>query len=94
LRGIAEGHGFAGIEFLEPAIDEVQALLDLYVQVWYAPGVDLTPKARRQAVWTWWRLRWRLWLARIWRRTREESHLDTEDAARSSGAPAAQRPTV
>lgn len=89
LGEIVEGHGFAGIEFLEPATDEVRALLDLYVRVWYRPEVDLSPEVRRRAVWTWWRLRWRLWLAWLWRRTRDET-----GTRASAPELAPQRPTV
>jgi transglutaminase-like putative cysteine protease len=87
IKEIAEGHGFAGIEFLEPAAEEVQTLMDLYVRVWYSPEADLSREARRRAVWTWWRLRWRLWLAWLWRRTREkESGTPADLAAQRSAA--------
>ncbi len=53
---------------LAPAGAEVRALIEGYVQAWYAPhSMDFT--ARRALVGIWWKLRWRLWLAWIWRGT-------------------------
>lgn len=69
---IAQAHGFSGIEFVEPAIDEIQRLAELYVQVWYTPTATLTRRERWEAGWLWWRLRLRLWLAWLWRRTATE----------------------
>ncbi len=69
LKVIGTSHGFSGVEFVEPAADEVQELTDYYVETWYSPDPDVSGPRRRQVVWTWWRLRWRLWLAWLWRRT-------------------------
>jgi hypothetical protein len=52
---------------LNPALNEVRALTDSYASAWYAPQPLDTP-ARRAVVWTWWKLRWRLWFARPWRK--------------------------
>ena len=68
VEAIAQAHGFSGIEFLEPAMDEIHRLAELYVQVWYTPTATLTREERWEAGWLWWRLRLRLWLARLWRR--------------------------
>ena len=54
-------------EFLSAAPDEIAALVDVYVRAWYAPQ-PVDTAARSRAVWTWWKLRWRLWLAHLWRR--------------------------
>lgn len=54
-------------DLLPPAEDEIPALVGLYVRAWYSPHAIL-PAERRAAVWTWWKLRWRLTLARLWRR--------------------------
>lgn len=52
---------------LAPGSDEVRALIEGYVQAWYAPrSIGFT--TRRALVWVWWKLRWRLWLAWFWRR--------------------------
>ncbi len=55
-------------EVLVPAGAEVRALIEGYVQSWYAPD-SIDANARRTLVDIWWKLRWRLWLAWIWRRT-------------------------
>ncbi len=54
-------------DLLPPAEDEIPVLVGLYVRAWYSPHTIL-PAERRAAVWTWWKLRWRLGLARLWRR--------------------------
>lgn len=69
VTAIATAHGFTGQEFVEPAADEIQDLTELYVHTWYERDAVLSAKQRRRAVWTWWRLRWRLWLAWLWRRS-------------------------
>lgn len=56
-------------ELLPPAEDEIPALIDLYIRAWYSPHAIAAPE-RRAAVWVWWKLRWRLALARLWRRRR------------------------
>ncbi len=58
-------------DLLPPAEDEIPKLIDGYVRVWYSP-YPMTQLERRAAVWTWWKLRWRLLLARLWRRRRKE----------------------
>ncbi|MBN2005319.1 MAG: transglutaminase domain-containing protein [Anaerolineae bacterium] len=55
-------------EVLAPGSDEVRALVEGYVQTWYAPN-SVGFAARRALVWVWWKLRWRLWLAWIWQGT-------------------------
>jgi len=69
LSTIAERHGFTGVELLEPAVDEIRHLTDVYVRTWYGRDGGLTNGERWSAVWTWVRLRWRLGLARLWRRS-------------------------
>ncbi len=69
LQQIVEERGFGGEEFVEPAIEEIEALTALYIAAWYSRDPEVTPARRRQAVWTWWKLRWRLWLAWLWRRS-------------------------
>ncbi len=69
LSAIAEAHGFTGVEFIEPGIDEIGSLVELYALAWYSPAESMTRAERRRAIWLWWRLRWRLWLARLWRRS-------------------------
>jgi transglutaminase-like putative cysteine protease len=64
---IGKAHGFTGSELVEPAADEIRSLTELYVDTWYRPAPDHSGSRRRGAVWTWWRLRWRLWLAWWWR---------------------------
>jgi hypothetical protein len=54
-------------DLLTPAAREVRCLADFYVQASYTPNLP-TAVDRAQAVQTWQRLRWRLWLARVWRR--------------------------
>ncbi len=67
---ISEGRDLAE-ELLPDAEDEIQILVELYIQAWYTQHT-LTQRDRRYAVWMWWRLRWRLWLARLWRSPRRE----------------------
>lgn len=69
LKEISEEHGFAGVEIVEPAADEAREVVALYVQTWYSPDQGISPEQRRGAAWLWWRLRWRLWLAWLWRRS-------------------------
>ncbi|MGC9469661.1 MAG: transglutaminase domain-containing protein [Anaerolineae bacterium] len=69
LRIIAEAHGYPGVELVEPAVEEVQDLVSFYTDTWYRRDPDVSPRRRRGAVLTWWRLRWRLWLAWLWRRS-------------------------
>jgi transglutaminase-like putative cysteine protease len=66
---IGRARGFAGSEIVEPAADEIQSLTDLYIDALYRPEPDLSSVRLRGAAWTWWRLRWRLWLAWLWRRS-------------------------
>ena len=56
-------------ELLPPAEDEIPVLVELYVRAWYSPHTIEAPE-RRAAVWAWWKLQWRLGLARLWRRRR------------------------
>jgi transglutaminase-like putative cysteine protease len=58
--------GYSG-QLLAPAAQEANWLTDLYVQISYStrePGVS----DRAQAIRTWLRLRWRLWLGRVLQR--------------------------
>jgi len=53
--------------FVSAAPQEMAVLVDAYVVTWYTPHpVDVA--ARHRVVWAWWALRWRLWLAQLWRR--------------------------
>jgi transglutaminase-like putative cysteine protease len=72
VKLISDTHGFTGGEVVEPAIEEVEEIVALYEQTWYAPDLGITPEQRRSAVTLWWRLRWRLWLAWLWRRSGEK----------------------
>jgi transglutaminase-like putative cysteine protease len=76
LEEIAEAHGFTGIEFLEPAVDEIDAIVTYYIERWYAPQAPVQRSRRLGLIWTWWRLRWRLYLGWMWRR----AGLDSGDA--------------
>jgi transglutaminase-like putative cysteine protease len=69
IKVIAEAHGFTGLEFLEPAANEVRDLTELYVRIWYSPDGTLSREERWQSAWLWWRLRWRFALAGLWRRS-------------------------
>lgn len=88
---IAEAHGFTGVEFLEPAVDEIEDLTTFYADTWYGPEGGVSSEDRGAAVWTWWRLRWRLMLAVLWRRSGmpkpppEED--ETEAEAENQGEP-------
>ncbi len=80
LKAIGTSHGFSGVELVEPAADEVQELTDYYIETWYSPAPDVSGVRRRQVVWTWWRLRWRLWLAWLWRRTEDDAGPGHDDS--------------
>ncbi len=54
-------------DLLPPAEDEIPALIEFYVRAWYSPHA-LDKAERRAAVWAWWKLQWRLELARLWRK--------------------------
>lgn len=69
LLEIAEAHNDG--DLLPPAEDEIPVLVDLYVKAWYAPR-PVVVEERRTAVWAWWKLRWRLALARLWRKRLKE----------------------
>lgn len=58
-------------DLLPPAEDEIPVLVDLYVKAWYSPR-EITQDERKAAVWAWWKLQWRLGLARLWRKRRTE----------------------
>ncbi len=59
--------------FLLGAQDELTRLTELYVKQQYtANPIDRTDQ--NHAIWTWWLVRWRLLLARLWRRARREYH--------------------
>lgn len=70
---------------VKPAADEMDLLIDYYVRQWYSRAPEMTRKVRRSLVSTWWRLRWRLWLARIWRNPRPVDDAPNE----ADGLPAA-----
>jgi hypothetical protein len=61
----------AGEAVLAPAVKELSSLVELYVRTWYTP-CPVASDEQRTAVWTWSVLRWRLWLAWLWRRPRRE----------------------
>ncbi|MCD6285406.1 MAG: DUF4129 domain-containing protein [Anaerolineae bacterium] len=90
VTAIATAHGFTGLEFVEPAADEIDELMDLYEEVWYGPPDTMTHSARRAAVWTWWRLRWRMLLVWLWRRSGKESADRKGEAAESEEGAAAE----
>ncbi len=69
LSVIAAAHGSVGTKLVKPAIEDVQTLLGLYQRVWYSPRSELSSQERRRAILTWLLLRWRVWLARLWRRS-------------------------
>lgn len=52
-------------KLLSPAAHEIQLMTDLYARTSYSLHPPTYPE-QMQAVRTWERLRWRLWLARIW----------------------------
>ncbi len=58
-------------EVLAPGEDEIKVLVETYIQAWYAPR-PLDMATRRAAVWAWWKLQWRLELARLWRKPRRK----------------------
>ncbi len=89
LMAIATAHGFTGVEFVEPAADEIDELMNLYGEVWYGPPDMMTHSVRRAAVWTWWRLRWRLLLAWLWRGSRKQDTGGGEETDESEEAAAA-----
>jgi hypothetical protein len=78
IGAIAADHGFTGVEFLEPAAEEVRELADLYVRIWYTPAGTLSRDERWHGAWLWWRLRWRLALAHLWRRSGRRRPADAE----------------
>jgi len=65
LEGLAQQGHFGNV--LAPAVQELRRLIELYVLASYSPRLpDATDRAL--AIQTWWKLRWRLWLARMWQR--------------------------
>ncbi len=94
IQAIADDHGFTGAELLEPGALEVHELADLYVRTWYSPQGTLSREERWQGAWLWWRLRWRLALAGLWRRSgnrrsrdeAEETQLAPEELRRQRDA--------
>ncbi|HNT74175.1 MAG TPA: transglutaminase-like domain-containing protein [Anaerolineae bacterium] len=56
-------------EWLPPAADEIQRMIEFYIRVWYTPQ-PLTRRERFVVTGTWWVLRWRLWLAFLLRGSR------------------------
>lgn len=91
LRRVVEEHGSAADEFVEPAIDEIEALIALYTTAWYSRDPEITPAQRRQAVWTWWRLQWRLWLAWFWRGSVMAEDIPARQRVRSGGLSSVER---
>ncbi len=65
---------------LKPSADEIDLLVDHYVKQWYSQAPEMTRRIRKTLVSTWWGLRWRLWLARLWRNPRpiDDSIPETE----------------
>ncbi len=54
-------------------IEKVHQLIELYVRLNYT--AEMSEKdTRQQALSLWWRLRWRLWAFRLWRRLRSRWH--------------------
>ncbi len=60
-----------GRAFLLPAAEEIRQIVEDYVVVWYTPHA-LNRERQRVLVRTWWVLRWRLLLARLWKKVRRE----------------------
>ncbi len=58
--------------FLLAAKDELTRLTELYVKQQYTPN-PIDRDDQKSAIWTWWLVRWRLLLARLWRRTRRDN---------------------
>ncbi len=52
---------------MEAAADEVSVIVRAVIRAWYTPH-PLSATERRHLVWTWWKLRWKLWLALTVRR--------------------------
>lgn len=71
---------------LKPAADEIDLLVDSYVQRWYSRSPEMTQRSRRRVVSTWWGLRWRLWLARLWRHPRSVDESPAQAEALSSAS--------
>ncbi|MGC9347581.1 MAG: transglutaminase-like domain-containing protein [Anaerolineae bacterium] len=67
LSAMAKPRGEFGTDQLDLAVLEVRDLMDFYVKVWYSPDSEVTRRVRWEMTWMWWRLRWRLLLARLWR---------------------------
>jgi transglutaminase-like putative cysteine protease len=81
LTRIAEAHQMIGPKMIAPGVDEVRAMASLYARVWYSLDGLEAGVGRRRAIWLWWRLRWRLWLARLWRRSGDQGGASTASAA-------------
>lgn len=59
-------------KLLAPAVRELRRLTDIYVQGSYSPRLpDAADQSR--AIQTWQKLRWRLWLARLWQSVKHEA---------------------
>jgi hypothetical protein len=67
LSAMAKPRGEFATDQLELAVLEIRDLMDFYVKIWYSPDPDVSLELRWSMTWMWWRLRWRLWLARLWR---------------------------
>lgn len=66
---------------LQPAADEIDLLIDGYVEQWYSQVPEMDREDRRTVVSTWWGLRWRLWIATIWRNPSSAEDAATEAEA-------------
>jgi transglutaminase-like putative cysteine protease len=58
---------------LLPAKDELTQLTELYIKQQYT-AKPIERADQWDAIWIWWLVRWRLLLARLWRRARREYH--------------------
>ena len=70
LATLAKGKRWSAA--LIPAIGEAYWLTDLYVRTVYSPHSP-EPSTQVRSIQTWERLRWRLWLARLWHWTKSET---------------------
>jgi transglutaminase-like putative cysteine protease len=59
-------------EYLLDSVFLVETIIENYIKVWYSSRADMPTAQRWDMAWSWWNLRWRLWLAWLLRRPRKE----------------------
>lgn len=59
-------------DFIKEAVFDAAAIVNSYIKLWYTPRTDMPRAERWDIAWTWWNLRWRLWLAWLLRRPQKE----------------------